>query len=57
MTWRLGQAFYTARVELIPFLGGTMSVADINGRLEQLNGEFQEMFAASRGGDEYMEVC
>ena len=45
------------RMELIIFPGDTMSIADIDGRLEQLNGEFQELFVASKGGDGYMKYA
>ena len=53
----VGQITSAMRVELIPFPGSTMSLADIDQRLEQLNQEFQELFAKSKGGDDYIKYA
>ena len=51
----VGQIASAMRMELIPFPGSKMSIADIDHRLAQLNEEFQELFAKSKGGDGYIK--
>jgi len=45
------------QTELIPFPGETMSVSDIDLRLEELNEEFQKLFKASRDNGGYMQYA
>lgn len=43
--------------ELIPFPGSSVSVADIDRRIEELNKEFQELFAASKDDGGFMKYA
>ena len=45
-----GQIEESMRMELIPFPGGTVSISDIDRQLEELDGEFQALFAESKDG-------
>ena len=46
----VGQIEESMRMELIPFPGGTVSISDIDRQLEELDGEFQALFAESKDG-------
>ncbi len=46
----VGQIEDAMRMELIPLPGGTMSASDIDRRLEELDREFQTLFADSQNG-------
>ncbi len=46
----VGQIEDAMRMELIPLSGGTMSASDIDRRLEELDREFQTLFADSQNG-------
>jgi len=46
----VGQIEDAMRMELIPFPGGSMSVSDIDRRLDELDKEFQALFADSKDG-------
>ena len=46
----VGQIEESMRMELIPFPGGTVSISDIDRQLEELDREFQALFAESKDG-------
>jgi len=46
----VGQIEESMRMELIPFPGGTVSISDIDRQLEELDREFQALFADSKDG-------
>ena len=53
----IGQITSAMRTELIPIPGGTMSLADIDRRLEALNQEFQRLFAKAKDSGGYMQYA
>jgi len=53
----IGQITSAMRTELIPLPGGTMSLADIDRRIEALNQKFQRLFAKSRDSCGYMQYA